>query len=120
LLDPALLAVYLLGVPFLIWRAKNSLAAQLLLGTLVLVPVLTFVPYVATSISVIIGPWLLHRLMWPLLLAALLTLGWIFWELLRFGGSVLGRFDRAQRVAPFLPLVIVVYLLVNAIPLALT
>jgi len=120
LLDPAMLVAYLLGVPFLIWKAKNNLAAQLLLGTLAFVPVLTFVPYTATLISSIIGPWLLHRLAWPLLLAALLTLGWMCWEALRFVGSQLGRFDLTRRVAPFLPLAIVVYLLITTIPLTLT
>jgi tetratricopeptide (TPR) repeat protein len=120
LLDPAMLVAYLLGIPFLIWKARNSLGARLLLGTLAFVPVLVFVPYVATLISGIIGPWLLHRLAWPLLLAALLTLGWICWEALRFAGSRLGEFAFARHVAPFLPLVVVVYLLINAVPLVLT
>ena len=123
LLDPGMLIVYLLGVPFLIWKikqAKDGLAARLLLGTLVFVPVLTFVPYVATLISGIIGPWLLHRLTWPLLLAALLTLGWMCWEVLRFAASGLGKFELSRRLAPFLPLIIIVCLLASVIPLALT
>ncbi len=123
-LDPGILIVYLLGVPFLIWKIKqanNRLAAQLLLGTLVLVPILTFVPYIATLISGIIGPWLLRRLMWPLLLASLLTLGWMCWEVLRLVGSGLSRFQLSSwRLAPFLPLIIIVCLLISVIPLALT
>jgi hypothetical protein len=123
LLDPAMLIVYLLGVPFLIWRikqGKDSPAAQLLLGTLAFVPVLTFAPYTATLISKIIGPWLLYRLIWPLLLAALLTLGWMLWEVLRFVEAGLGTFDLARRAAPFLPLIVVVCLLADAVPLTLT
>lgn len=123
LLDPAMLGAYLLGVPFLVWKvkqAKESLAAQLLLGVLAFVPVVTFVPYTATLISDIISPWMLYRLTWPLLLAALLVLGWMCWEALRFAGTRLGRFDLTRRVAPWLPLIIVGLLLIEAVPLALT
>ena len=119
-LDPVMLVAYVLGVPFLIWKAKNNLAAQLLLGTLVFVPILIFVPYIATLISSVVSPWMLHRLAWPLLLAALLTLGWMCWEALRLVGARVGRFALIHRVAPFLPLATVVYLMIIAIPLALT
>lgn len=123
LLDPRMLIVYLLGVPFLIWKikqAKDDLAAQLLLGVLAFVPVLIFVPYVATFLSGIIGPWLLYRLTWPLLLAALLTLGWMCWKVLRFVGSELSEFGSTRRVAPFLPLIFIGFLLADAVPTALT
>jgi tetratricopeptide (TPR) repeat protein len=118
-----MLAAYLLGVPFLIWKIKqvrDGLAAQLLLGVLAFVPMLTFIPFTATPISNVIGPWILYRLTWPLLLAALLTLGWMCWEALRFAGSGLGGFDSTRRVAPFLPLIVVGILLVEAVAPALT
>jgi len=123
LLDPAMVAAYLLGVPFLIWkikRAKDRLAAQLLLGVLAFTPILCFVPYAATFVSYAIGPWLLYRLTWPLLLAALLTLGWMCWEVVRFAGSRLDGLDPTRRVSPFLPLIIVGILLVGAVTPALT
>jgi tetratricopeptide (TPR) repeat protein len=120
LLDPAMLVVYLLGVPFLIWKVRGSLAAQLLLGVLAFAPVLTFVPYVSTYVSILIGPWNLERLTWPLLLAALLTLGWMFWEASRFVGSALGGYNLTRRAVPFLPLILVGCLSVSAIPLVLT
>jgi tetratricopeptide (TPR) repeat protein len=123
LLDPAMLAVCLVGVPFLIWKAKKHAregpAAQLLLGVLVFVPMLTFVPYTTTLISNIIGPWMLYRLTWPLLLAALLTLGWMCWEALRLVGFGLDGFRLTRRVIPFLPLIVVGYLSLNAVPVAL-
>jgi tetratricopeptide (TPR) repeat protein len=123
LLDPAMLAAYALGIPFLIWKikqAKDGLAAQLLLGALAFVPILTFVPYTATPISDVIGPWLLYRLTWPLLLMALLALGWMCWEALRLVGSGLDAFGSVRRVAPFLPLILIVGLLADAVPATLT
>jgi hypothetical protein len=56
LLEPVMLAAYVLGIPFLIWRLERSLAAQLLLGVLLFVPVLIYIPPVTTFIGEIIGP----------------------------------------------------------------
>ena len=80
LLNPAVLAAYVLGAPFLVLRAKGSPAAQLLLGTLLLVPVVCFVPPIAGPTAEVIGPWILPRLAWPIPLAAVLVLGWLLWE----------------------------------------
>ena len=78
--NPAVLAAYVLGVPFLVLRVRQSPAAQLLLGTLLLVPVLCFVPPIASFAGEVIGPWILPRLSWPIPLAAVVVLGWLLWE----------------------------------------
>ena len=90
LLDPFILLAYLLGVPFLLWRLRRP-AAQLLLGVLLFVSILLYVPPIATLIAVPIGPWHLWRLSWPLPLAALLTLSWVVWELLAYASARLQR-----------------------------
>lgn len=103
ILNPAVLAAYVLGAPFLILRVQKSPAAQLLLGTLLLVPVLCFVPPIAGFISEVIGPWILPRLAWPIPLAAVVTLGWLLWEGLSFVGARLGRDgSRTERLAGLL------------------
>ncbi len=93
LLNPAVLAAYVLAAPFLVPRVQKSPAAQLLLGTLLLVPVLCFVPPIAGFIGAVIGPWILPRLAWPIPLATVLVLGWLLWEGLEFVRSRLERGD---------------------------
>jgi tetratricopeptide (TPR) repeat protein len=117
LLNPVVVAIYLVGVPFLIWKLKKSLAAQLLFGILVLTPVPIYLPYTATILARIIGPWVLVRFTWPLTLAATLTLGWVCYQALAFLASRLQRSRSAvpQRVAPLLPLVLVCVLVVGCV-----
>jgi tetratricopeptide (TPR) repeat protein len=119
LLSPAMLATYLIGVPFLAWHLKESLAARLLLGVLLFIPILIYIPPIATFIAGIIGPWMIHRLSWPMLLVAPLTLGWVAWEILSFLGSRLARsgYRAAPWVVSLLPLLMVVGLAVVAAPL---
>jgi tetratricopeptide (TPR) repeat protein len=80
LLNPAVLAAYALGVPFLVLRVRQRPAAQLLLGTLLFVPIVCFVPPIANFAGEVIGPWILPRLAWPIPLAAVIVLGWLLWE----------------------------------------
>ena len=74
----------------MVLRAWRSPAAQLLLGTLLLMPVLCFVPPISGPIAEIIGPWILPRLAWPIPLAAVVVLGWMLWEGLVYLGVRLG------------------------------
>ncbi|MCA1729669.1 MAG: tetratricopeptide repeat protein [Actinobacteria bacterium] len=109
LLTPAVLGAYVLGAPFLVLRVQRSPAAQLLLGTLLLIPVVCFVPPIAGPISEAIGPWILPRLAWPLPLAAVLVLGWMLWEGLTYAGTRLRESgSRTERLAGLLlaPLVV--------------
>ncbi|HSL01105.1 MAG TPA: DUF6077 domain-containing protein [Rubrobacteraceae bacterium] len=92
LVDPVVLGSLLLGVPFLVRRLKESLAAQMLLGVLLLVTVVCYVPQVATFVGDnVVVPGQLWRLAWPLPLAAILTVGWMAWETTRRAGDVLRR-----------------------------
>lgn len=117
-LNPVVAGAYLLGVPFLIWRLKRSLAAQLLLGVLLFFAFLVYFPPLASFVAQFVRPWLLYRLAWPIPLAALLTVSWMAWELLgyvsrRFGGA------RLRGAAPLLTLILVVLLASAAAPHAL-
>ena len=106
ILDPFVVAAYLLGVPYLLlWRRKDP-AAQLLLGVLFVVPLLVYVPPLATMVGDFIGPWHLWRLSWPLPLAALLSLGWAASGLLGYAGDLLNRSAVLGRISPLLPLVL--------------
>lgn len=106
-LDPAIAAAYVLGVPFLLlmlWRRRGrptgrpadgstggSIAAQLLLGMLLVAAVVSYVPPVATFLGdKVVAPGQLHRLSWPIPLAAFLTLGWMLWTAIRWAAGKLG------------------------------
>ncbi|MCA1688458.1 MAG: DUF6077 domain-containing protein [Actinobacteria bacterium] len=118
-LDPVILGSLLLGVPFLLWRLKSSLAAQLLLGVLFISVLVCYVPPVATFVGDnIVLPGQLWRLAWPIPLAALLTGGWMAWEVSRRVEAYLRRFGFVRRVARFVPLALVVVLAAVAAPTA--
>jgi hypothetical protein len=119
LLDPVIAAAFLLGLPFLLWRLRRSLAAQLLFGALYLTALLVYVPPVATFLGEnVILPGQIWRLAWPIPLAALLALGWLTWEATDRAGTWLGKLRPARPLARALPLLVVVALTVAAVPLA--
>lgn len=92
ILNPAIAAAYLLGLPFLAFRLRGGPAAPLLFGVLVFTAFLVYVPPVATFVgNEIIIPGQLWRLSWPIPLAALLTLGWMAWETTAYVRSRPGR-----------------------------
>jgi hypothetical protein len=116
-LNPVILTAFLLGVPFLLWRLKRSLAAQLLLGVLVLTTVVCYVPPIATFLGdKVVLPGQLWRLAWPISLAALLALGWLAWEATRYTATWLGGLRPTRPLAQALPLLLVVALTVAAVP----
>jgi tetratricopeptide (TPR) repeat protein len=119
MLDPTIAAAYVLGVPFLVWQIRKP-AAQLLLGTMLLVPALVYIPAIATFISRFVGPWSLWRLAWPIPLASVLVLAWISWFVLELVRRRLqGMGGRAARLAPVLPLALVLALTTGAAALNL-
>jgi tetratricopeptide (TPR) repeat protein len=74
-----------------------------LLGTLLLVPVLCFVPPIAGFAGEVIGPWILPRLAWPIPLAAVVVLGWLLWEGLTYVRMHLDESgSRMERIAGLL------------------
>ena len=117
LLNPVILGTYVFGVPFLLWRIRTSVAAQLLLGGLAVVTVAVYVPPVATFIGDhLIVPGLLWRLAWPIPLLALISTGWMIWEALSYAEARLRELGIGRSVTRALPLALVVLLTAAAAP----
>jgi hypothetical protein len=117
LLNPVILGTYVFGVPFLLWRVRTSVAAQLLLGGLGVVTVAVYVPPVATFIGDhLIVPGLLWRLAWPIPLLALITTGWMVWDALSYSEARLRGFGIGRSVTRALPLALVALLTAAAAP----
>ena len=107
-LDPVVLGALLLGLPFLIQRLRRHLSAQLLVGTLVLICVVCYVPPIATFLGdSVVVPGQLWRLAWPIPLAALLTAGWMAWEATRRAQASVNALGIGRRVTNLLPVVLV-------------
>ena len=118
ILNPVILGAYLLGAPFLLWRLRTNVAAQLLLGVLLVSIFVCYVPPIATFVGDnIVLPGQLWRLAWPIPLAALLTLGWMAWEATRRAEAYLSRVGIALRATQFLPLVLVLALMIVTEPM---
>ena len=117
LLNPVILGTYVVGVPFLLWRVRTNVAAQLLLGGLAVVTVAVYIPPVATFIGDhLIVPGLLWRLAWPIPLLALITTGWMLWEALSYAEMRLRGFGIGRSVTRILPLALVALLTAAAAP----
>ncbi len=117
LLNPVILGTYVLGTPFLLLRARSSIAAQLLLGGLAVVTVAVYVPPVATFVGEeLIAAGQLWRLSWPISLLALLALGWMAWEGLRYAETRLNKLGAGRSVTRVLPLALVAVLISAAAP----
>jgi Family of unknown function (DUF6077) len=117
LFNPVILGAYVFGVPFLLWRVRTSVAAQLLLGGLAVVTIAVYVPPIATFIGEnLIVPGLLWRLAWPIPLLALITTGWMVWDALSYAEVRLRRFGIGHSVARVLPLALVILLTTAAAP----
>jgi hypothetical protein len=117
LFNPVILGAYVFGVPFLLWRVRTSVAAQLLLGGLAVVTIAVYVPPIATFIGEnLIVPGLLWRLAWPIPLLALITTGWMMWDALSYAEVRLRRFGIGHSVARVLPLALVILLTTVAAP----
>jgi len=111
LMNPVMLGAYVFGVPFLLRRIRKSVAAQLLLGGLAVVTVAVYVPQVATFIgNRLIVPGLLWRLAWPIPLLALVTVGWMIWDVLGYVAVRLRGTGMDRGAVRILPLALVVLL----------
>jgi hypothetical protein len=120
LLDPVIATAFLIGVPFLLWRLGNSLAARLLLGTLYVTMVVVYVPQLTTFLGDnVVLPGQIWRLAWPIQLAAVLTLGWLLWTGIGYATGWLQRFLPNRLVAVALPVLLVVAMTIAAVPRAL-
>jgi len=119
LLDPVIATAFLIGLPFLLWRLKRSLAAQLLFGVMYMTAVVVYVPPITTFLGDnIVLPGQIWRLAWPMQLAAVLTLGWLVWTALSYVAAWLQRFGVARFLTGALPILLVAALTVAAVPQA--
>jgi len=119
LLDPVIAVAYLVGLPFLLWRLKRNLAAQLLFGVMYLVAVIVYIPPIATFLGDnVVLPGQIWRLAWPVQLAAVLTLGWLVWTATDLVASWLRSLGPARFLAGVLPTLLVVALTAVAWPQA--
>ena len=117
LLNPVILWTYVVGVPFLLWRVRTNVAAQLLLGGLAVVTVAVYIPPVATFIGDrLIVPGLLWRLAWPIPLLALITTGWMVWDALTYAERRMRESGIRHSVIKVLPLALVALLTAAAAP----
>src|SRR3712207_2769745 len=106
-----------LGLPFLLWRLRSSLAAQLLLGVLLITAGVCCAPPIATFVGDrIVLPGQLWRLAWPIPLAALLTLGWITWEATLRMDARLNALGISRGAVQLFPLVLIVAVMAEATP----
>ena len=115
ILNPAIAAAYLLGLPFLAFRLRSGPAAPMLFGVLVFTAFLVYVPPVATFVgNEVVIPGQLWRLSWPIPLAALLTLGWMAWEATVYAQSRLDRLGLPRLAVRLAPLAAMLALLAAA------
>ncbi len=119
LLDPVIATAFLVGLPFLLWRLRRDLAAQLLLGVMYVTVVVVYVPPIATFLGDnVVLPGQIWRLAWPIQLAAVLTLGWLVWTAISYAAAWLRRLGPARYLAGALPTIVVVALTVASVPQA--
>jgi tetratricopeptide (TPR) repeat protein len=95
-LTPVILLGYLL-LPLLLplVRQASTLArnpARLIVGSMVALPIMLYVPPVAAIVGKFVTPYLLWRLAWPLSLFAVLTVGWVAWMGVTILAGWMGKF----------------------------
>src|ERR671920_1402947 len=109
LLDPVIAVAFLVGLPFLLWRLKRNLAAQLLFGVMYVAAVIVYVPPIATFLGDnVVLPGQIWRLAWPVQLAAVLTLGWLVWSATDYVAVWLRRLGPTRLPAGGIPILLVV------------
>ena len=119
LLDPMIATAFLVGLPFLLWRVKRSLAARLLFGVMYVTTVIVYVPPITTFLGDnVVLPGQIWRLAWPIQLAAVLTLGWLVWTAISYVTEWLQGLGPARYLAGVLPALLIVALSVATVPQA--
>jgi tetratricopeptide (TPR) repeat protein len=95
ILEPIILAAYVLSPIILLKKWKHNFA-RLIVGALILLPVLLYLPPFAALVGRAVTPYLIWRLAWPLPLLAVLAIGWI---LLLFAKILEDTLRREKRLA---------------------
>jgi hypothetical protein len=119
LLDPVIGTAFLIGLPFLLWRLKGNLAAQLLFGTMYAATIIVYVPPITTFLGDnVVLPGQIWRLAWPVQLAPVMTLGWLVWSATDHVAARLRSLRPARPLAGALPILLVVALTAATVPQA--
>jgi hypothetical protein len=119
ILDPLIATAFLIGLPFLLWRLRRSLASRLLFGTFYVTTLVVYVPPIATFLGDnVVLPGQIWRLAWPIQLAAMLTLGWVLWTATGYAVGWLEGLGPARYLGRVLPVLLIVVLAVAAVPQA--
>lgn len=82
ILQPIIIAAYVL-LPLLVLRLRQDYFARLIVGVLLILPVLFYIPQLAKLVGRVVTPYLIWRLAWPFPLFAVLTIGSVIWLILR-------------------------------------
>lgn len=82
ILQPVQILAFL-TLPLLFRRMRKSRPERLLFGMLVLDTLLLIFPPTADVLGTLVTPSLLYRLHWPISIAAVITVGWLSWELIQ-------------------------------------
>ncbi len=91
-LQPVILLGYLL-LPLLAFRLGKSNVARLIVGSMIALALLLYVPPLAALLGLFVTPYLLWRLAWPMSALSVLTIGWVAWLLV-------GRITNLVRRSP--------------------
>ncbi|MFC1922355.1 tetratricopeptide repeat protein [Chloroflexota bacterium] len=78
-LQPIILLGYLL-LPAQFKDIRENNGARLILSSMVILPILLFVPPLANLVGRLVTPYLLWRLAWPIETFAVLSIGWVVWQ----------------------------------------
>jgi len=105
-IQPEVILAYL-GLPFLIRLWRRSMAARLLSGILLFLPLFLFVPPVVRLVGYRMTPWIFYRLAWPYYLAAPLIVGWGIWAAVNYLRSRVRWFSRW---GPEVALLVIIFL----------
>jgi len=105
-LQPEIILAYLC-LPLLVWLWRRSMAARLLSGVLLFMPLFLFVPQVAGLVGYKMTPWIFYRLAWPYYLAAPLIVGWGIWIVVN---QLRARVRWLSRLSPQVALLVIIFL----------
>lgn len=67
------------ALPILFTQVKRNHLARLIVGTMLLLPCLIYIPFLAGLVGLLVPASLMWRLAWPFPLLSTITLGWAFW-----------------------------------------
>lgn len=93
ILQPVILVGYAL-LPVLFFQLRKSNMARLVVGSMIALPLLLYVPFLAKLTGTFVTPILIWRLAWPLALLAVLAIGSVSWDVINWLSSQSKRINQ--------------------------